>query len=135
MLCGPAHVKLAPSNQFPEDRRKITSSRRRVILLARRMVGVLPAVHHPAALEPSQSIRQDVARNPLRGRQEFRKAMLVVQKQVANDEQRPAVTNQIKSAGDRTWRTPRTAGVRVSLRFGGHTSQYTQRLAFYKRLA
>jgi len=132
VLCGPAHVKLAPSNQFPEDRRKITSSRRRVILLARRVVGILPPFDQPATLEPIQSIRQDVTRHPLRRRKEFRKAMLVIKQQIANDEQCPAVTNQIKRTGDRTWRTQCAAGMRVSLRLPGHTDQYTQRLAFDK---
>jgi hypothetical protein len=125
-------VKLAPSNQFPEDWREITSSRRRVILLARRVVGVLPPFDQPATLEPIQSIRQDVARNPLRRRKEFRKAMLVIQKQIANDQQCPPVTNQIKRTGDWTRRTQRGVPMRMFLRLCRHTDQYTQRLALYK---
>ena len=132
MLCGTGHVKLAPAYQLAEDRCEIPSSRRRVILVARRVLGVLPPCDQPAALEPIESIRQDVARNPLRRRKEFRKAMFVIQKQIANDQQCPPVTNKIKRTCDWARRTQRGARMRVFLRLCRHTGQYTQRLAIYK---
>jgi hypothetical protein len=76
-----------------------------MIFLARRVLCVFPPDDQPAALEPLESIRQDVAGDSLRRREELSETTFVVEQQIANDEERPPVADQIERTGDRTSRT------------------------------
>jgi len=73
-----------------------------MIFLPRRAIRVLSPLDQPAALQPLEAVGEDVARNPLGRRLEFREPTLVIEQQIANDQQRPPIADQIEGAGDRT---------------------------------
>src|SRR5262249_20850024 len=92
-----------------EDGLDVASRRSRVVLLTGRALLVPLPFDQAGALQAGQAFRQDVARDALRGCEEVGVAALAIEEDVAHDEERPAVPEDVEGAGDRTGRAqPRT---------------------------
>src|SRR5258705_6817862 len=93
---------LRPFDHRPEDRREVLATVRQVILVALRARGVGDFDEDAALLQATQAVAQDVGRNPFRRARELSEAALAEEEEIADDEERPLVPEQIESLRDRT---------------------------------
>jgi hypothetical protein len=72
------------------------------VVLRARGTGEVPLPDDEAApFEPLEPIREDVGGDTLRRRQKLREAALLIEEEIPQDEQRPAVPNEIERARKR----------------------------------
>jgi hypothetical protein len=72
-----------------------------MIFHPRRAVCITLARDQPALFEPIEPVGEDVAGNPLGRILEIREAPLVVQQEIPNHQQRPAIADEIECASNR----------------------------------
>jgi hypothetical protein len=93
-------VSLAPSDQFAQNWQQVAAAGGDDILVARRTLLVAPPLDEAAAFEALQTLRQDVGRDLFRRREKIGEAVLVVEEQVTQDDQRPGVAEDVQRARD-----------------------------------
>jgi hypothetical protein len=93
---------LAPLPERAEDRAECSSLFGEQILGARRVGGVKPALDHAAFLELLEPSGQNAGRESRERIAEILKAPGAIQQEIAEDEDRPAIADEVEGAGDGT---------------------------------
>jgi hypothetical protein len=96
----------APGGDLQEDRHQRDALFRRPVDNLASVRGVRRAGDDAVRLEPLQAIGQDVGRYTLLGGEQLAEVTPILQQQVAQDEQRPAVAEDAQGVVDRTVRAP-----------------------------
>src|SRR5262249_41406187 len=99
-LSDAGNMAFSPSDQLAEHGPQIVPARGEGVLVARRVPLVPAPLEEAAPFEPTEPLGENVRRDAFGGLQELREAMLVVEEEVAQHEQRPRVAENIESAGD-----------------------------------
>ena len=94
-------MAFAPLRQRADDGAEVVALRREDVLRARRMVAVIPARDDALPLEQPEPVGEDAARDPFDRVAQVAEAALAT-KEIADDEQRPAVPDQVECRGDGT---------------------------------
>lgn len=97
-----------------------------MVLLARRAFGVALSRDQPALLEPFEAIREDVAGNALGRGEEVGEPPLVVQEEIPDDEERPAIADEVERAGNGAARPQRAAAARTGAQRLFHAASLAQ---------
>src|SRR6185369_9466463 len=92
---------LRPFHHRPEDARKVLATVRQVIFVALRTRDVGDFDDHAALLQAAQAVTQEIGRNPFRRARELTESPLAEEQEIADDEERPPVPEQIESLRDR----------------------------------
>jgi hypothetical protein len=88
-------MPLSPSNQLAKQRHQILPALGGVIFLTRRMILVTAPFDEPAALEPFEAVREDIARDSFGRRQHVRESPLFIEEKIAHHQKSPAVADNI----------------------------------------
>src|SRR5262245_55932754 len=106
----PRIVAIRPEDHLPQNADEVRALRRQPVLVSdgTALVGRLP--QEPAVLEPPQAIGQHVGGNALGRREKVRELVLPQEHQVSDDEEGPAVADQVQGVCDRADRAPGMRG-------------------------
>jgi uncharacterized damage-inducible protein DinB len=116
-------VSVRPRGHFAKDREEVGSARSQTVLVSDRVSLIRRASDNAGSLQASEAIGQDVGRDPLERPGELAVTDLPKQEQVPDDQERPAVADQVQSVGNRT-DGPISEG--QSVRSTGHRGQRTR---------
>jgi NAD-dependent deacetylase len=104
------HVALAPADHLAQHRQQIVAACGQVVLVACGPFLVPAPLHEAASLETPEALGEDVGGDPFGRSEEVGEPVLVVEQQVADDEQRPEIADEVERAGDRTRGPERARG-------------------------
>jgi len=96
-------VLRAPRDDFQQDREEVDALRGQAVATRSSLVVTFD---NAVAFEPGQAIGQDVGRDPFLRSQELRVGRPALEHQVADDEQRPRVAENLEREVDRAVRPP-----------------------------
>lgn len=97
----------APEDHFDEERREVESLLGQRIELAAAVTWICDDSDDSFVAQSREAIREDIGCNTFLGLSELAVSALPLENQVANNEQRPPVTERVKRIGDRAVRTVR----------------------------
>ena len=103
--CAGVRVPGAPDQQLPKDRRQIDSFLRQPVAHASSIRRILLRGDDVSRFELAQAVRQDVRRDSLTGLLKFLERPETTNHQIANDQKRPAVADDLQRNADRALRT------------------------------
>lgn len=94
-----------PENDFNEHRREIAALRRELVDGATAVFRIVAAFDDLQRFKPLEPVGKDVGRDSLAALEELSIGRLAEQQHVADQEQRPAVAENLQRDADRTMRT------------------------------
>ena len=97
----PRLVVSAPADHLHQDRDQSQALLGQPVAILGAVIGITVLGHDPAVLEALEAIGEDVGGDPLAGLEEVAIGAVIGEDEIADDEQRPPVTEQIQGEDHR----------------------------------